>query len=350
MTHACAASASQEGAFRLLENDAIRVEPVTDAALARRYDDAKSSAASTWRSTGRPLSLTDGTGEKGLGAVGAWSKGSRGIHAMTAFAVAEDGRPLGICDQKLWVRKRPSNGSPARARSTDLAHRETRYWLELLTGAQTAFARTAPGCDPWFRLDRGADCWPVLAFARERGLLLSPLRAAHDRRVEIHSCCLSGRRSEQAPIRSRERVHVPAAKPKQKRQRRGGPFGVHDDGAPPSPRIAKVTVRSATVPLVLTNPAGGKFTVEYNAVLVRETHRPAADRLEWLLLTTHAVSTQRRRARGRQRLQGPLAHVEELHRTWKRGLCRVEETQLRSRPLFSSGLRSSPSWLPEQCA
>jgi transposase-like protein len=258
VTQACATSASREGAFRLLENDAIGVKPVTDAAARATMRRCQEQSRVYVAIDGTSLSLTDGTGKKGLGAVGAWSKGRRGIHAMTAFAVAEDGRPLGICDQKLWVREQPSK-SPARARSTDLAHRETRYWLELLTGAQTAFAQSAPGCDPWFQLDRGADCWPVLAFARDRGLLLT-LRAAHDRHVDtqLHSLWAT---LEQAPIRSRERVHVPAAKPRQKRQRKGGRL-VFTMTAPRHRRIAKVTLRSATVPLVLTNPAGGKFTVD----------------------------------------------------------------------------------------
>jgi DDE family transposase len=52
--------------------------------------------------------------------------------------------------------------------------------------------------------------------------------------------------------------------------------------------------------------------------------------LEWLLLTTHAVST---RAESLAVVKAYKARwrIEELHRTWKRGLCRVEETQLRSR-------------------
>jgi hypothetical protein len=81
--------------------------------------------------------------------------------------------------------------------------------------------------------------------------------------------------------------------------------------------------------LLLTTAAGSSFTVEFNAVLVREVGR-AQDRLEWLLLTTHPVRT---RAQALAVVQGYKHRwrIEELHRTWKRGLCRVEDTQLRSR-------------------
>ena len=64
--------------------------------------------------------------------------------------------------------------------------------------------------------------------------------------------------------------------------------------------------------------------------LVRERHRRGDDRIEWLLLSTHPIET---RADVRAIVSGYALRwrIEEFHKTWKRGLCRVEDTQLRSR-------------------
>ena len=67
-----------------------------------------------------------------------------------------------------------------------------------------------------------------------------------------------------------------------------------------------------------------------NAVLVREQGRRHDDRLEWMLLTTHPIGS-RRDVLEVVRAYALRWRVEDFHRAWKRGLCRVEDTQLRSR-------------------
>ena len=100
VTRACSSSASREGAFRWLENNDVHVEPVREAiveATLARCADQKLVYVSI---DGTSLTLTDKTGDKGVGSIGAWSMGSRGVHAMTAFAVGMDGGPIGICGQQ----------------------------------------------------------------------------------------------------------------------------------------------------------------------------------------------------------------------------------------------------------
>ena len=63
-------------------------------------------------------------------------------------------------------------------------------------------------------------------------------------------------------------------------------------------------------------------------VWARETSlRP--DRLDWLVWTNSSVELARD-AMGVVRRYAWRWRVEDFHRTWKSGLCRVEETQLRS--------------------
>jgi hypothetical protein len=248
------------------------------------------------------LTLTDKGGQKGLGGVGFWAMGSRGVHVMTAFAVASDGCPIGICGQRMWVRQSRSRHANAR-RSGDLGERETRFWLELLSESHAEFARSAPGCTPWYQLDRGADCWPVLALARSSNLLLT-VRATHDRRIDGRVQSLWSV-VERSPVTGYLQVDVPARPGRRKRQRRAG-RRVYWRTAPRKARKAKVAVRAATVPLRLTTAEGASFTVQFNAVLVREVGR-VQDRLEWLLLTTHPVRTR----------SDALAVVEGYKQRWR---------------------------------
>jgi hypothetical protein len=324
VTRACATSASREGAFRWLENDAVRVEPVREALVQATLGRCREQAMVHVSIDATSLTLTDRTGKKGLGAVGSWSQGSRGIHAMTAFAVAPDGCPMGVCGQRMWVRQAPSRHAKAR-RSGDVGKRETRFWLEVLGESQAEFARLAPECRPWYQLDRGADCWPVLALARDSDLLLT-VRAAHDRKLDGRAATLWAA-VERSPVKGYVVLDVPARPEQRKRRRRAG-RRVYS-AAPRKAHRAKLAVRAATVPLLLTKATGEKLTVDFNAVLVREVG-PVRNRIEWLLLTTHPVRT---RADTLAVMQGYKHRwrIEELHRNWKRGLCRVEETQLRSR-------------------
>jgi hypothetical protein len=274
------------------------------------------------------LKLTDMTGRKGLGAVGNWAKGGRGVHAMTALAVANDGTPIGVCAQKYWVREQPStNLHRRRRRATDLS--ESRFWVDVLDSARTNLAREAPSCTPWFQLDRGADCWEVLAYARRVQMLIT-VRATHDRRLDRDAAYL-WQSVEQGPIRARLRIHVPARPPKPMRQRIGLRKVRHWMSAPRPARIARLHVRAATVPLQLTMPTGRTLTVDFNAVLVREqTTASDPNAIEWMLLTTHRIDRQ---ADLLEVVRGYSLRwrIEDFHRTWKRGLCRVEDSQLRSR-------------------
>lgn len=317
---ACGSSASREGAFRLLENGAVRVEAVRAAvqeATLRRCSgivfvpvDATS------------LHLADRKGTKGLGGVGAWHRGARGVHVMSALAVSGDGKPLGISAQRMWTRaersRRNPHGKPA-------CGGENGHWLEVLEDCRTAFVDSAPGVTPWYQLDRGGDCWQVLSYAEKARLLLT-VRAVHDRRVDSRAEYL-WRAVERTRVVATKRVEVSERAPRRVRRRVGGHR--RDIMMPSQPRrTARVSIRAATVPVVLSIP-GQTITVTFNAVLVRE-QRSRNDRVEWLLLTTHPIQT---RADILEVVRGYTMRwrIEDFHRAWKSGVCHVEDTQLRSR-------------------
>src|SRR5882757_8677535 len=104
ITRACRSSASREGAFRLLENAAVRSEKIlecVEGAAARRCADLERVVVAV---DGTSLRVTDVKESKAIGWVGSLSHGARGVHVMTAFAMTMQGAPLGVVGQEMWVR------------------------------------------------------------------------------------------------------------------------------------------------------------------------------------------------------------------------------------------------------
>jgi hypothetical protein len=316
---ACRTSACREGAFRFVENKAICPRKLVAAmarAAARRCEEKLAIVPVDATS----LHLTDETGRRGLGAVGSWKQGARGVHVMSTLVLTSDGAPLGLGSQSYWVREQRSK-RPEKGLSKDVESRETRFWLRALEETSATLAEEAPQCVPWFQLDRGGDCGPVLADARDNGRLLT-VRATHDRRVQSpHGKLIATIESTKVILSYRLSV---TAKSRVRKRRRKGKRVLHWVTRRQA-RIAKLTVRATTVSLRVDSR-----TLDFNAVLVREKGRAKDDRIEWLLLTTHPIGN-RADALKIIKAYSYRWRVEEFHRTWKRGLCRVEDTQLRSR-------------------
>lgn len=325
VTGVCESSASREGAFRFLENAAVHVDAIraaTHAATAARCTGHERVFVAV---DGTVLSVVDKTKRKGLGEIG--SRDLSGLHVMSALAVGQDGVAIGICAQSSWARSEPSPHSGRKRSRADLPS-ETKYWTDALEDARVVLRRGAPDCIPWFQLDRGADCWQVFTWAEARKMLVT-IRATHDRRVDGAAKHLWAA-VERAPVIARRRIHV-GARPSVQRAKRIGKRRVRKWMTPPRPaRVACVTIRAKRVSLQLKTLTGERFSLPINAVLVRETRGPVDDSIEWMLLTTHPIGSRHdilEVVRG----YSLRWRIEDFHRTWKRGLCRVEHTQLRSR-------------------
>src|SRR5438128_10311426 len=174
-------AAEREGAFRLLENDAVPVEQI---ALASHQACARRAAGEEFAFVpidGTSLKLTDRKREKGLGVVGPRSAGASGLHVMNALAVSRAGVPLGLCGQAYWAREKRVKRQGKHDRRP-VEEKETRHWLAVMQQARKVFASEAPRTRPWFQLDRGGDAWPVLLDGLKPGELFT-VRAARDRRL-----------------------------------------------------------------------------------------------------------------------------------------------------------------------
>jgi len=306
VTSVVTTSAEREGAFRLLENPSVSSSAIASASHAAAVERCRGQSVVYVPIDGSSLSLRDRKCLRDIGKVGAWSHSGRGLIVTSALAVSLDGTPLGVCGQQ-WTTRTERSKHVHRYRAAEQTLR-TVQWIEQV---HERFLRQVPDTEPWYQLDRGFDMWPLLQLAHERELCMT-VRMNHDRRVRdnqsedkkyLFSC------TDNAPLLGRHHVEVPA--------RRGRPA-----------RTATLEVRARKVSIELILGKRKRQHVPMYVVSARETIGEKS--LHWRLITTVPVES----------FQDALAvingyttrwRIEELHRAWKRGVCHVEDTQLRGR-------------------
>jgi hypothetical protein len=244
---------------------------------------------------------------------------------MTALALTENGGPIGIVSQKTWVRAAPSRRDTSRGGKPKLGG-ESAHWVAVLDDCKRAFSRSVPDATPWYQIDRGGDCWQVIGYAEQTGVLIT-VRAVHDRNLDGRAKKL-WQSLETAPVRAKLSIDVAAHGPRHRQKRIGGRRRKKTRLPAEEARRARVVVRALDVPLAVLT-LGGMTVAKFNAVLVREVNR-AKEPVEWMLLTTHPIAT-RKEVLAIVRGYALRWRIEDFHRAWKSGLCRVEDTQLRSR-------------------
>jgi hypothetical protein len=311
MTEVFAKGASREAAFRFVENEDITVAEIAGAAHRATVEKCAEFKSVYVPVDATSISLSDRTQE--VGNVGPTRDGGKGLHIMSAIAVAPDGTPLGLCGQRWWARHPVTRHKNIEKFST--AEKETVHWLEIIDDVIKNFAQ-APSVRPWLQIDRGADCWPVLYEAQQIPAWVT-VRAAWDRRV-------------MGTVRGRQDYLWPYLE-------RQEPMGSYEMKVPATAsrkaRSAVMQLQAAPVELYLVDPATKRKVVAtfwaVRAIEVGTVPRGEAP-IEWLLLTTFPVEDL---ASAQQVVLGYSMRwrVEEFHKLWKSGACRVEDTQLRHR-------------------
>jgi len=305
-------SAEREAAFRLIESDGFSYRDVVSASCRATVRRAASHAFAFVAVDGSTLTLAD----KSSAVFGPVSnKGAaRGMQAMTALVVSPDGVPLGIASQELWVR--PEKSAPDHHHDNrPILERETRFWLEVVGQVTAAFRAEAPHTQPWFQMDRGADCAPVLEMASKLGIAFT-IRACYDRRLT------DGRKLWRALAQAR---HL-------------GSYLLDVSAGPKRlARRTRIDVRATRVNLELKMGVrcGPRVGVSVWALEARERNPPRGEPpVLWRLLTNRRVTT---RGAAMQVVAGYAQRwtVEEFHYAWKSGLCDIERSQLRDPEHFA---------------
>jgi Transposase DNA-binding len=311
VTQVFASSADREGAFRLLENDAVSSKRVAEAvfdATARRCAEEPFVYVAV---DGTSLTFTDHAKKREIGRVGPRFY-SRGLHVMNALAVDERGAAIGLVEQRWWSRTRKVRDKKIKCVGNKHLKKESRYWLDALTLCDKRMQESAPRSRAWYQLDRGADCWLVVKLALKKQLLIT-VRSVHDRlllKPDGSNAYLRATLSEQKILGHYE-IDVPA--------RPGRPA-----------RVARMAVRACSIVIqARVRLSNRREPFPFNAVLAEEVDYAGKDRIRWVLLTTAPVKTFKE-ARAVVFGYAMRWRIEDFHRVWKRGLCNVEDSQLQS--------------------
>lgn len=304
--------ADRQAAYDFLANPGIRSQDILAAAAAATARRCQPHDVVFVAVDGTSLTLTDRSRTKGFGAIGSTNNGASGLKVVHAYAISGTGVPLGLLDQRWWSRVQQSKRHDCHKRRVE--DKETRYWLEAIAASHERL--TAQGTKAWFQVDREGDRYATLTALQASGQWFTV------RSTYAHRFVLRGRRR----TRLREAVRRADHRAVQYLPVRAR-FNREE-------RVALVRVRTAHVVLdMLERPTKERCTLAVNVVDVHEvgtTPRGEAP-IHWRLLTNHPVDTED----DVQRVLFGYAQrwrIEDLHKTWKSGACRVEDTQLRSSP------------------
>ena len=311
--------AELQGAYDFLESehiDADALEAGVGAALAQR---CASESRILVAVDGSSLTFVDRTGERGLGAVGTYKSGAVGLKVISGLAMSTEGVPLGVLRQLYWKRpvQKPTNRRPAGARPID--KKETRHWLEVVTSCASRINEASASTRITFLVDREGDSASMLSTLTRTGHDFV-VRGNWDRTVDA-----ADGRANAWPIRRLLTYRAEL-----------GSYDIELSSRPGgrAARTATISVSAACVIIPLVDAEyQSKTTPTLWAVQAREVSGIAKgdEPIEWLLLTNTRVETFEE-ARAIIALYTRRWRIEEFHRTWKSGHCKVEESQLRSVP------------------
>lgn len=310
-------AAEREAAYRFVENDAIKGAEVTRSAARAAARRARGEVFVFAPIDGTSLNLPDEDGRRRLGRVGTRKTNAQGLQVMTGIGISADGTPLGILGQVFWTRERTGPRKKDSRNQRAVEDKETKHWLAVMNQAHEAMQQEAPGTRLWFQEDRGADAWPVLRTVAQAKHWIT-VRGSWDRRLVTSDPQQRylWETMETAPLRGFYTVEVPAS----------------GDGKR-SARTALLMVRAAEVTLdLVAKPGKEHLPTRINAVWVYETgSTPEGEEpIEWMLLTNYPVvdfTDAELVIRG----YTERWRIEQFHRAWKSGACKVEDTQLEDR-------------------
>jgi hypothetical protein len=302
-------SAELEGAYRFLEGS-VPPEDIVGSIRAATLHGARDAGRLYVIVDGTSLSLTDRAKRKDFGAVGARRFPTRGLKVIDAIGVDSDGAPRGLLDLHVWARGPSQAGSKRSRRYKGCT--EMQHWVEVIDRVADHSRRAR--VVPWFVIDREGDAATILrAVDRSNGLFTVRVSQRQRRCVDELA-----RGASIADAVKRRRV-----------------IGQHFVDVPGSgkrrARRTALDVRIGKLVLDLHEFGARRAGMETYVVWARERRSPRGEeRLDWMLFTNHPVAS----LADAKQIIASYCHrwrIEDFHKTWKSGLCRVEDTQLRKR-------------------
>ncbi len=307
VTQASRDNAAMQGMYEFWANRRIKVSEIIEAHTAATIERIQKYDRILVIQDKTELDLGQRKRTRGIGAIS--HQGAKGIQVHNVLAVSSDGVPLGLLEQKDWVREKVKKGKGEKERKREIAEKESQRWLDSLKNSE----KLIPDEIEIITIaDREADIYALFAQPRREGSHLL-IRAAQNRRVkkgngEIEKLFETVRQVESCGEKTLELQRTP--------RRRA--------------RKAKLSVKFTTLELQPPEHSQDRKTqpgIKVQAILAEEENPPPGEKaISWLLLTTLPVSNYREACDCLEK----YAHrwlIERYHYVLKSG-CRVEELQL----------------------
>jgi len=300
--------ARRQAAYDFVEHRGVNSDTVVDAIGDACARDCRPEGSVLVVLDGTSLRLPDLQRAKGFGQLGTYQYDARGLKVLNTLALTTEGIPVGVPAQRYWTRS-----ERARRGYRSANERESMHWRDAVDDVSARFGRLAPRTALHFVADREADAWLLMRHVLEHQHDFT-IRARGTRKVQVgrRRIALQPKLLQQPPV-ARLWLHLPARCGRSERE-------------------VRLELRAARVPLVMRDKhVHERYTRELTVVWARESGRPpyGEKRIEWLLYTTVLVRTARDACAVLQRYTYRW-RIEEMHRTWKSGVCRAEEMQLRT--------------------
>jgi hypothetical protein len=299
-------AAERQGAYDLLEHDSVSTKAVAEALFVSTANASRTRSRILVPIDGTSLQMVDDVGTKGFGHIGAFYKGAHGLKVINALALTWEGVPIGLAEQIWWLRQGRANGRGSRPGLI----RESVRWEVAVAQIVDRYAVHAPNTTLHFLGDREADATRLLQQLMRSGQEFT-IRSNATRRILAHG----------------QRRHLLRALKKRR------PVATMEVSIPASPkrvaRIARLKIRAALMPIVWRDRQSGlRHTAPLTVVWATEGRRSSPG-IEWVLFT-NVPTTNGHDACDAVRRYTHRWRIEDFHKTWKTGVCNVEDTQLRS--------------------
>jgi hypothetical protein len=202
---ACASWPATKAAYRFWDNDRVHVHGILDAHIRRTQDRLPTDRQPVLAIQDTTvLNFSGHPATAGLGYLSALEQ--RGLFVHSTLCVGPDGVPVGLLDQRVWVRNDADFGKRTDRRHRPTAAKESQRWLDGLSGTEAALPS---GQAVVTVADREADFYDLFATPRRPGHDLL-IRAKSRRRIR-HEARLLGHGIATRPSGGQLRVKLPRA-------------------------------------------------------------------------------------------------------------------------------------------
>lgn len=316
----CGDKAAREGAYKFMENEAVRPEAIARGIYAHTGELAADRrlclAIQDTTTVDIGIGLKKGRREQG-------SPAGFQVHS-TLLVDGETLDPLGLLDQARWIRPPKEERPGKKTRSVRAPKDKESYkWtaaLKAMEGRLASMGNIVTVCD------READIYDFLFHQFNRGYRFV-VRATHDRKTNGSGETLS-QRINTTPVVAEHVVEIG------QRGRQYAHRGQQSRKARQS-RRAMTEIRAMGVELSAPSTAVGDSAkpIAVNVVLVSEPNPPeGVDGILWLLLTNEPIETSDQVLQI-VRFYSARWLIEEFHKAWKSG-CKMEERRLQTHENF----------------